>query len=277
MDDGIRHYGHGRVCTRNDGFRVWTVSYRLEGHPSRIKEKIMTQIGDKLKDNDNGIEELLKFLDTIYTKDTMADAWDKFCAFTSLVKKPEQSMEIFIAEWENCYHKARKVGCDYSDMILAFKLLKDCKLNEMDTKLVLTGVDYDKGTTSNDLCQQIKNSLKKFKGRSVILDESRKTTTIDGLEEVLLARGLKSRSVPPPRQKNSNYKGRKNPLEKVGDNYIPRKCYKCKCDHTVNCNCPCVYHYGPDCTETLENQDRGTKPDLGLFMQCNVESLFGDR
>ena len=51
-----------------------TVVYRLERHPSRIKEKILTQLGDKLQDNENGIKELLDFLDKIYTKDDMAEA-----------------------------------------------------------------------------------------------------------------------------------------------------------------------------------------------------------
>ena len=32
------------------------VVYRLEGHPSRIKEKISTQIGEKLIDNADGIK-----------------------------------------------------------------------------------------------------------------------------------------------------------------------------------------------------------------------------
>ena len=62
----------------------------------------------------------------------MADAWDKFCEFSNFVKRSEQTMSDFIAEWENCYHKAKKVGCEYSDMILAFKLLKDAKLNGME-------------------------------------------------------------------------------------------------------------------------------------------------
>ena len=37
----------------------------------------MTQIGDKITDNEDGIKELLAFLDNIYDKDEMADVWDK--------------------------------------------------------------------------------------------------------------------------------------------------------------------------------------------------------
>ena len=102
-----------RITSLDKKVQAETVVYRLEGHPSRIKEKILTQLGDKLQDNENGIKELLDFLDKIYTKDDMADAWDKFSEFTSFTKKPDQHMDIFIAEWENSYHKAKKGDCEY--------------------------------------------------------------------------------------------------------------------------------------------------------------------
>ena len=289
-----------RITALDKKVQAETVVYRLEGHPSRIKEKIITQIGEKLQDNADGIKELLAFLDKIYTKDDMADAWDKFCAFNSLTKKPDQDMDIFIAEWENSYHKAKKVGCEYSDMIQAFKLLKDARLNEIETKLVLTGVNYVEGKANKDLCDQIKVSLKKFKGRSVILEENSRSD-MENMESVLIAKGWKppqskqrrrsrsespprrrtndnmgrnndnTRSVSPQRPRNEKYKGRKNPLEKVGKNFLPKKCFKCKCNHTTNCNCPCVYHFAPDCPGTKKNTDR-SKTDLGLFMRSNFEN-----
>ena len=74
--------------------------YCLDGDPSRIKEMITTQLGEKLENNKDGIKELIKFLDTIYTKDDMADAWDKLVDFNSFTRKPTQSMGEFIAEPE---------------------------------------------------------------------------------------------------------------------------------------------------------------------------------
>ena len=46
--------------------------------------------------------------------------------------------------------------------------IKAAKLNELDTKLVLTGVDYEKGKKKGTLLVQMKESLKKFKGRGVL-------------------------------------------------------------------------------------------------------------
>ena len=237
------------------------VVYRLEGHPSRIKEKITTQIGDKLEDNDEGINRLLEFLANIYEKDSMADAWDKYIAFEAIEKKEEEDIIEFIADWENGYYKMEAAGCQYTDIILAFKVLNAAKLNEMDTKLVLTGVDYEKGKKKGTLLTQMKESLKKFKGRGVLANNDGSKAVSDTyvaaeMEQVLIAKGWK----PPPKRKrslstppvnaeqgfkNPNYKGKKNAL---GSDGLPLKCLKCKCECAQRCSCPCVYHLANKCT-----------------------------
>ena len=61
----------------------WIVLH-LEGHPSGIKEKIETQIGDKLEANADEIKVLLDFLRTIYEVDDMADSFEKYVKFEQL-------------------------------------------------------------------------------------------------------------------------------------------------------------------------------------------------
>ena len=160
----------------------------------------MTQIGDKLTDNDDGIKELISFLDNIYDKDEMADVWDKFVEFSSFSRKADQDLAQFMAEWSNSYHKLKTAGCVYPDIILGFKLLDAAKLSEMDTKLVLTGVDYATAKTKKDLEKQISDSLKKFTGRAVIKGDSNvsvkvEPTWLSDMEEVFIAKGWK-----PPQQ-----------------------------------------------------------------------------
>ena len=113
-----------RITSLEKSVQAEMVVYRLDGHPSRIKEKITTQLGDKLQANEKGIEEFIAFLDTIYTKDEMADAWDKFGEFSGFRRKRDVVLGDFIADWDSCYYKAQKVGCEYPEMILAFKLMK---------------------------------------------------------------------------------------------------------------------------------------------------------
>ena len=54
-----------RITSLDPKLQAEMVVYRLEGDPSRIKEKIVTQIGEKLKGNADGIKDLLVFLDGI--------------------------------------------------------------------------------------------------------------------------------------------------------------------------------------------------------------------
>ena len=266
------------------------VVYRLEGHPSRIQEKISTQLGDELENNEEGITQLLDFLAKIYEKDSMADAWEKYVAFENQKKKDGEEMSEFVADWENEYYKMEAGGCQLPDIILAFKVLSAAQLNEMDTKLVLTGVDYEKGKKKATLLLQMKESLKKFKGRGVLgaKEEPKAVSTYitAEVERVLITKGWKpptkrkrSTSTPPGNEyvpkNNPNYKGKKNGL---GTDGLPLKCYKCKCECTERCNCPCVYHLANKCTtakglkrgEKSEQPSSKAKQDLGLFMKANL-------
>ena len=193
-----------RITSLDKKVQAEMVVYRLEGDPSRIKEKIVTQIGDKLKGNENGVRDLLSFLDGIYKKDDMATAWNRYVEFSNTTRKAEQSMEDFVSEWQNTCYKAKKVGCDFSDTILAFKLLQDSNLSEIEVKLVLTGVNYTEGVAKKDLLNQVMASLKKFKGQSVMSSNSTSNTQVDVKAEptwltaerqhVLVAKGWKTPS-----------------------------------------------------------------------------------
>ena len=84
-------------------------------------------------------------------------------------------------------------------MRIAFKFMKDYNLDDMATKLVLTGVDYSAGKTNKNFIEQVKISLKKFKGRSVITNaDERKAVKVDDtliseMEQVLLAKERKKK------------------------------------------------------------------------------------
>ena len=140
-----------RLTSLDKKLQAEMVVYKLGNHPSRIQEKITTQLGDKLVNNEKGIEELLKFLKSIYEKDSMADAWDKYVKFEKSKHDGKVPLKEYIAEWENKYHQLKNVGCEYADMILAFKLLDASNLTEVDQKFVLTGVDYATGLKAKTL------------------------------------------------------------------------------------------------------------------------------
>ena len=142
------------------------VVYRLEGHPSNITEKIVTQIGDKLVGNKDGIKDLLELLEEIYGEDDLADTNDKYVRFKNKKRSQEESVQNFIADWDNAYHQCNNAKCELPDIVLCFELLQAAQLGENETQLVLTGVDFKEGKKNKDLLDQMKASLRKFKSNT---------------------------------------------------------------------------------------------------------------
>ena len=228
-----------RITAIDKKLQAEVVVYSLDGDPSGIKDKIEVGIGKELEDNADGMEELITFLDSVFQQDEMSEAWIKYKTFQRLSRKSNQDILSFISDFEKEYNLAKSAGCEYSDTILAFRLLEASNLSENDEKFILTAVDFEEGKKNKDLEKQMKSSLKKFQGRSVLSNESKDAVKVDSalinqVKDVLIAQGWekpdrqrrRSNSNPEGSKKNSsNYRGKKNPL---GEDGKPIKCYKCQ-------------------------------------------------
>ena len=180
------------------------ILYHLEGHPSRIQEKIETALGSEIVDQEDGVDKLMKYLDSIYAEDDLTDAWIKYKKFVRLKKSEDQPITEFIAEFERTYMKAKESGSDFSDLVLAFNLLEACSLTEIDEKFVISAIDYKNGKTNKDLFDQTKNSLRKFQSREKVSYEAtegsskilvkKEESCVLEMKEVLIAEGWR----PPP-------------------------------------------------------------------------------
>ena len=215
------------------------VLYHLEGHPSGVQEKIDIALGDKLVDKDDGLAELIKYLDGIYAVDPMTDAWNKYKEFVRLRIKDGQSVSEFIAEFEKAYAKAKSCGNECSDSTLAFNLLEACQLSETDEKFVLTEVNFKDGKDKKDLLEQVKNSLRKYQGRvSLSSDMSQSSRMEVKKEDTFLTseniESLVAAGWTPPMQK-TGYQGKKNRLGKDGN---PLKCFACGSEYHLLDKCP---------------------------------------
>lgn len=242
-----------RITPVQKKIQAEVIVYNLEGHPSGIKEKIILNIGDKIKNADDGVQHLMVFLDTIYKRDEMADAWSKYKNFQKIRRVDNAPINNFIAEFEKEYILAKTAGCVYSDTLIAFRLLEATVLNETDEKFVLTGVDYEEAKQQKNLYDQVKASLKKFQGRNVV-GEDKSALRFDpalvaSVAEAFVASGWKKpagrrRSNTDPgsagdedlsSRNSNNYKGKKNPLGKDGE---PLPCWKCKSIYHMRDKCP---------------------------------------
>ena len=254
-----------RITAIDKKLQAEVVVYSLDGHPSGIKDKIEVGIGTKLEDNEKGMEELIAFLDTVFQQDEMSEAWIKYKSFQRLSRKFNQDILSFISDFEKEYNLAKSAGCEYSDTILAFRLLEASNLSENDEKFILTAVDFEEGKKNKDLEKQMKSSLKKFQGRSVLSNsESKDALKVDSIlinqvKDVLIAQGWekpekmrrRSNSNPEGAKKNSpNYKGRKNPL---GEDGKPIRCFKCQSE----------LHLAPKCDQ--KKGDKSGADDTALI------------
>ena len=254
------------------------VLHYLDGHKSGIKEKVDAQIEEKDLQKKDGIQTLLKFFEKIYKKDSLADGFDKYIEFEKLRRSPNTSIQEFIPEWNTSYSKAVNVGCSLSDKVLAFKLLDAANLSSIERNLVLTGVNYE----AAGLKDQMEAALRKFVGRSVLSGEVKRIedstfVTSDNLEQVLLSKGWtkhrKKRNASPNTDLASKTKVEKRNW--IGKDGKIAKCFKCKCDHEKECNCPCTYHVINQCPENQTRKAaKESNADLGLFMQSNGPTLF---
>ena len=172
------------------------VFYGLEGHTSGKKEEEITvNIGDKIKEADDGIDQLVKYVDSIYKEDEMASAWGKYKNFQKVVRSEDTLVNHFIVDFEKEYVLAKTAGCEYLNTLLAFKLLEATELTEMDEKFVLTGIDFSSAKTKQDLFDQMKASLKKFQGRTLVSTGGERARfdppLVAEVTQVLVAQGWK--------------------------------------------------------------------------------------
>ena len=82
--------------------------YNLDG--PGIQDKVDTYLGDNAQKVD-GLERLIEYLDSIYSDDAMSEDWSKYKRFNQLMKDQNQSVTVFIAEFDKGHAKAKESVC----------------------------------------------------------------------------------------------------------------------------------------------------------------------
>ena len=109
----------------------------------------------KLK-GENGLEELIKYLDDQFGKDDLTETYERYVAFDTCKRESEQKINDFILQYEQRYNALARKDAKLPEVILAMKLIDSSNLSDVDKKLVLSGMDYTKKT---ELFNQSKTSL----------------------------------------------------------------------------------------------------------------------
>ena len=147
-----------------------------EGQNS-VRDKVFSEISANVLNADDGVTKLIEFLDKIFKKDELSEAYETYVEFDRFRRSKVSSMEDYVIEFEKLYNKTKKFKMELPQPVLAFKLLECSDLEMKDRQLVLTGVDYEKTDT---LFKQMSISLKKFFGQQAA--SSKEMTDVSGIK-----------------------------------------------------------------------------------------------
>ena len=223
------------------------------------------EIGDKLIENAEGVDLIIKTLENWYGKESSVDLYQSFIQWKEMKRGSGQDVLDFITKYEDAYNRLQNFGETISDKLRAMLLLESSDLSYLTHNLVLSTVNFsDKSAT--DVYNSVKVSIRKYhasdeihKTPSVLVakDEAKEDkTNSDGkiskeIEAVMLEKGWK----PPSKEKS------KDKEERVW------KCKICLCKclpKYKRCDCPCSHHRWYDCPdrkkESTENKSK--KEDL---------------
>ena len=138
---------------------------------------------DDLK-KDNGLKTLLTFMEKKLGKDDIEDSLEKYEEFKNCRREPDHKSGEFIHEFEQKYNRILKKGIKLPEEILCFELLSSANISKPEKMLILSGINFEK---KDDLFDQVKKSLKKFKGELASNDDIVGATATLKLEPTFVA------------------------------------------------------------------------------------------
>ena len=145
---------------------------------SKIREKVFESLGLEKLNGDDGLTQLLTFLDKNLGKDDLEDAWLKYEDFDDVHRVEGSSISEYISTFDQKYDRVRLKGMVLPPSILAFKLLKSANLSKDEKLLIMTGLDFSqKEQMYDDACK----SLRKFRGDTLSSGASVSTSSDNDL------------------------------------------------------------------------------------------------
>ena len=125
------------------------------------REMVLSQLSLEDLKQDNGLEILIKFLDSFFGKDEISDALEKYEDFENFQRADNQSIRDFIACFDMKYRKLEKLNINLPQEILAFKMLRKANISREMRLIVLTGIDF---AEKDMMYEQAQAALRKFAG-----------------------------------------------------------------------------------------------------------------
>ena len=112
-----------------------------------LREKVFENLSlDKLR-GDNGVQDLIGFLDEQFGKDELEDSLQKFEDFEDYCRGSGEDIAQFITNFDLKYNRIKTDTLKLPSEILAFKLLRRARLTKAEKLLVISGMNYQERNT----------------------------------------------------------------------------------------------------------------------------------
>ena len=126
-----------------------------------LHDKLDRELGDKVQNNPNAVEEILKTLKQWYGVDKDIDLMNVFKDFVNKSRKKEQDLHQYVADFEESYNKLEKLGGKLYSRLLALFLLKNAKLADTKIQIVTVNLDFSSEDKAKSMYDDTKDSLNK--------------------------------------------------------------------------------------------------------------------
>ena len=231
--------------------RACGIDPKLQGdvillHPSvnnpALHDRLDRELGDKLQDNENAVEDILKALKQWFGVDKGVDLMKTFNEFANKSRRPDQDLHQYVADFEDSYNKLEKLGEKLSSRLLALFLLKNANLSDTDFQIITSTLDFSSEDKAKSLFEDTKDSLNKHQNCRAINSKpaTEKTFFIDqSLLDSLPEEQQQELVLWLKKKRGGDGDNTENPNKKW------RKCHYCLCKclpKWKRCECECSKH-----------------------------------
>ena len=145
----IRHWQN--LCNLSPAHRASAIMLTLSGKALNAALQVPTTSLEK----EDGVDTLLKRLDSLYLKDELSEKFRVVEAFEKYRRPSTTSIREFLIEFENRHHKIKEFGMTISDDLLGYRLIQAANLSSDKEELV-------KATVTQLNFEEVKSKMKQI-------------------------------------------------------------------------------------------------------------------
>ena len=114
-------------------------AFLLELSEGPVKNHVRS-LGRDVLTADDGLDKVIKRLDSIYQEDSSHMAYRAYCRFEKFERQESMNLQAFISEFAKLYEDLRKHKMELPDAILAYRVLNSANLSSEKVDLALATV-----------------------------------------------------------------------------------------------------------------------------------------